>query len=218
MRVTVRLFAALRERAGRATIDLDLPDGATAADVWPGLGLGHEPPGLAVAVNQTYAGRDTRLADGDEVALIPPVSGGAVRDDVLVELSEAPLDLGAVVAQVADRGAGAVATFTGTVRATSRGRAVSWLEYEAYEAMAVSELRRIAGEAAERHGCLRVAVAHRTGRVGPGEPSVVVAVSAAHRAAALGACRDVIEELKRSVPIWKKERYADGEEWIGRGS
>lgn len=218
MQVTVRLFAALRERAGRGAIDLDLPDGATAADVWPGLALGDEPPGLAVAVNQAYAGRDTVLADGDEVALIPPVSGGAVSDDVLVALSAEPLDLGSVAARVADPGAGAVATFTGTVRDSSRGRPVSWLEYEAYEPMARAELERIAREAAGRNGCLRVAVAHRTGRVGLGEPSVIVAVSAAHRAAALTACREVIDELKRTVPIWKKERYADGEEWIGRGS
>jgi molybdopterin synthase catalytic subunit len=218
MRVTVLLFAALRERAGRGTVDLDLPDGATAADVWPGLELGDEPPGLAVAVNQAYARRDTALAEGDEVALIPPVSGGAVRDEVLVELSGAPLDLGAVVARVADPGAGGVATFTGTVRAHSRGRDVSWLEYEAYEPMAVAELRRIALEACRRHRCLHVAVAHRTGRVGLGAPSVIVAVSAAHRAAALEACREIIDELKHTVPIWKKERYTDGEEWIGRGS
>jgi molybdopterin synthase catalytic subunit len=95
---------------------------------------------------------------------------------------------------------------------------VSWLEYEAYEPLALAELQRISLEAARRNGCLRVAVAHRTGRVGLGEPSVIVAVSAAHRAAALTACREVIDELKRTVPIWKKERYADGEEWIGRGS
>jgi molybdopterin synthase catalytic subunit len=220
MQVTVRLFAALRERAGARVVELELPEGARAADVWPALELGPEPEGLAYAVNRAYSERSARLAAGDEVALIPPVSGGegSLEDAVSARLGEQPLDPGAVIAAVSRPGAGAVASFVGTVRERARGRAVEWLEYEAYDEMAVAELTRIGSAALRAHGCLAVAIEHRTGRVEIGEASVAIAVSAAHRAAALDACRDVIEALKRSVPIWKKERYADGEEWICQGS
>ncbi|MBX5473427.1 MAG: MoaD/ThiS family protein, partial [Thermoleophilia bacterium] len=128
MRVTVRLFAGLRERAGRSRVELE--DVARVEDVWPALGLGEEPDGLFYAVNREYVERGHELADGDEVALIPPVSGGACR------IVEGPLDLGAAVAEVADEDAGAIATFVGTVRRRSRGRDVIHLEYEAYEEMA----------------------------------------------------------------------------------
>jgi molybdopterin synthase catalytic subunit len=212
VRVTVKLFAGLRERAGTGEREIELPDGATVEDIWAALGLDEEPGGLLYAVNREYAGRGRALADGDEVALIPPVSGGAFR------LVEGPLDLEAVVAEATDEHAGAIATFQGTVRKQSRGRDVIALEYEAYSEMAEKVIAEIAAEAKERYDLCEVAVAHRLGRVEIGETSVVIAVSAPHRQDALAACRDVIDALKERVPLWKKELYVGGEEWIGRGS
>jgi molybdopterin converting factor subunit 1 len=212
VRVAVKLFAALREQAGLRERELELVDGARVDDVWPALGLGEEPRGLVYAVNRAYVDRDAPLSEGDEVALIPPVSGG----DFL--LSEAPLSLERVVTEVASDDAGAIATFVGTTRARSRGRDVVRLEYEAYEGMAESEMERIAGMLRERHDVLAVAIHHRVGRVEIGETSVVIAVAAAHRAAAFDACREAIDTLKQTVPLWKKELYVGGEEWIGQGS
>ena len=212
MRVAVRLFAGLRELAGTRVVELDLPAGAVAADVWPALDLGEEPAGLLVAINKSYAERGAVLTDGDEVALIPPVSGGAFR------LSELPLSLDDAVREVASDDAGAVATFTGTTRARSRGREVVRLEYEAYEGMAEAEMERIAADLKVRHSLIEVAIHHRVGIVGIGETSVVIAVSSAHRADALAACAEAIDTLKGSVPLWKKEIYVGGEEWIGQGS
>ncbi len=212
MKVAVRLFAGLRELAGTRGLELDLPAGAVAADVWPALDLGDEPAGLLVAINRSYAERGTVLAEGDEVALIPPVSGGAFR------LSELPLSLDDAVREVASDDAGAIATFTGTTRARSRGREVVRLEYEAYEGMAEAEMERIAADLKSRHSLIEVAIHHRVGVVGIGETSVVIAVSSAHRADALAACAEAIDTLKGSVPLWKKEIYVGGEEWIGQGS
>jgi MoaE-MoaD fusion protein len=210
VRVTIRLFAGLRERAGSARRELE--DVARVADVWARLDLGDEPAGLLYAVNREYAERDRELQDGDEVALIPPVSGGAFR------LSAEPLDLGAAVAEAASDEAGAIATFVGTVRSSSRGRVVDYLEYEAFEEMAEPLLERLAGELTAKHGLNAVAIHHRIGRVDIGEASVVIAVSAPHRAAALDACREAIDTLKTTIPLWKKEVYEGGEEWIGQGS
>jgi molybdopterin synthase catalytic subunit len=207
--VTVRLFAGLRERAGWARREVEA---ATVADVWPELGLGDEPEGLLYAVNREYAERDRELREGDEVALIPPVSGGSFL------LVAGPLDVAAVVREVEDPEAGAVASFVGTVRRSSRGRDVLHLEYEAYEEMAEPMLAGLGAELSERHGLCAVAIHHRLGRVEIGEASVVIAVSAPHRSAALDACREAIETLKTAIPLWKKEVYAGGEEWIGRGS
>jgi molybdopterin synthase catalytic subunit len=212
MKVAVRLFAALRERAGAREAALELDEGASVDDVWPALGLGEEPAGLVYAVNRAYVERGTPLADGDEVALIPPVSGGAFV------LSHDPLSLERAAAEVASDGAGAIATFVGTTRARSRGRDVIRLEYEAYEGMAEAEMARIASELRGRHDVIDVAIHHRVGPVEIGETSVVIAVSAAHRAAAFDACREAIDTLKQTVPLWKKELYVGGEEWIGKGS
>ena len=208
--IRVRVFAGLRERAGWSERELD--DVATVADVWPALGLGDEPAGLLYAVNQEYAPRDRELADGDEVALIPPVSGGAFR------LSAEPLDPNAAVAEVSVPEAGAVATFIGTTRVRSRGRTVQYLDYEAYAEMAEKVMAELAESLKAKHDLSEVAIHHRTGRVDIGAVSVVIAVSAPHRAAALAACAEAIDTLKETVPLWKKEVYEGGEEWIGKGS
>ncbi len=209
MTVTVRLFAGLRERAGWAQREIEAD---SVGEVWPMLGLGEEPGGLLYAVNREYAEPGQELRDGDEVALIPPVSGGAFR------VTEAPLSLEAAVAEVANERAGGIATFTGTVRRQSRGREVLYLEYEAYAEMAEDVMTQLAAELGETHDLCRIAIHHRVGRVELGEPSVVIAVSAPHRQDALAACREAIDRLKETVPLWKKEVYEGGEEWLGRGS
>jgi MoaE-MoaD fusion protein len=212
MRVRVRLFAGLRERAGAAERELELPPGSRVADVWAVLDLGPEPPGLLYAVDREYAQPDDLLTGGEEVGLIPPVSGGAFR------LTEDPIDVGAVIAEAADDAAGAVATFLGTVRERSRGREVLHLEYEAYEGMAERAMAEIAGSLGAKYDLCAVAITHRIGRVAIGETSVAIAVSAPHREDALAACKEAIDTLKAEVPLWKKEVYEGGEEWIGRGS
>ncbi len=208
----VRLFAGLRERAGSGSVEVELSEGAVVGDVWAALHLGDEPSGILFAVNRAYAERDHSLSEGDEVAVIPPVSGGDFR------LSEEPLSIDAAVTEVRSDDAGAIATFVGTTRRRSRGRDVLHLEYEAYEGMAEQVMAELADELTRRHDLCDVAIHHRVGRVEIGETSVVIAVSAPHRAGALAACREAIDELKVSVPLWKKEVYVGGEEWIGRGS
>ena len=212
MKVHVRLFAALRERAGAGALEIELGDGATVGDVWPALALGAEPAGLLYARNRAYVEPGEPLAAGDEVAVIPPVSGGGYR------LSGHPLSVESAVAEVRDDAAGAIATFVGTTRAHSRGRDVLHLDYEAYEGMAEQVMADLAAELTRRHQLCKVAIHHRVGRVDIGDMSVVIAVSAPHRSAALAACKDAIDELKVSVPLWKKETYVGGEEWIGQGS
>ena len=209
VRVTVRLFAGLRERAGWSQREIDAD---RVGDVWGALDLGDEPEGLLYAVNKEYAPVDTKLRDGDVVALIPPVSGGAFV------LTEEPVTLDAVVSEVATDEAGAIATFSGTARRHSRGRVVQYLDYEGYEGMAEEMMAKLADALKERYDVHEIAIHHRVGRVELGEPSVVIAVSAAHRADALAACKDAIDILKVEVPLWKKEVYEGGEEWIGRGS
>ena len=210
MPVTVRLFAGLRERAGWSQRELEGLE--RVGDVWPALELGEEPGGLLYAVNREYAEPGQELRDGDEIALIPPVSGGAFR------VTEEPLSLDAAVAEVADERAGGIATFTGTVRRQSRGREVLHLDYEAYAEMAEDVMAQLARDLHERYELCAVAIHHRVGTLGIGEASVAVAVSAPHRQNALAACKDAIDTLKETVPLWKKEVYDGGEEWIGRGS
>jgi MoaE-MoaD fusion protein len=206
------LFAALREQAGSSRLEIELPEGAAVGDVWGKLRLGDEPAGILFAVNRAYADRSSALEDGDEVAVIPPVSGGSFK------LSDERLSVDAAVAEVRTDAAGAIATFIGTTRRRSRERDVLHLEYEAYEGMAEQVMETLAEDLKRRHDLCEVAIHHRVGQVDVGDTSVVIAVSAPHRAAALAACREAIDELKVSVPLWKKEFYVGGEEWIGRGS
>ena len=194
----MKLFAALREQRGAREVELELADGSRVEAVWPALGLGDEPAGLVYAVNRSYATRDAVLTEGDEVALIPPVSGGAFL------LSDEPLSLELVASEVASDEAGAIATFVGTTRAQSRGREVVRLEYEAYAGMAEAEMERLAAELEERHELVAVAIHHRVGPVEIGEMSVVIAVSAPHREAAFAACKEAIDTLKQTVQLWKK--------------
>ena len=224
--VTVRLFAGLRERAGWGSRTVALAAPAQVADVWAALGLGDEPAGLLYAVDKEYVEQGAALAAGAEVALIPPVSGGAPGSPGDApgpalgpfRLTHEPIDPQQVIAAASDDEAGAVAAFLGTVRAHSRGRTVLYLDYEGYDGMAEKCMAEIAGELASRRGLTRVAMTHRLGRVEIGEPSVVIAVSSPHRADALAACHEAIDELKVRVPLWKKEVYEGGEEWIGQGS
>jgi molybdopterin synthase catalytic subunit len=210
VRVTVRLFAGLRERAGWSRREID--GVAQIGDVWTALDLGVEPPGLLYALNKSYVERDRKLADGDEGGLDP------TRLRRGVHAQRQPLSLEAVVEEVASEEAGAVATFVGTTRVHSRGRTVTLLEYEAYEGMAEQVMSEIADELTARYELCAIAIHHRIGRVGIGERSVVIAVSAPHRQDALAACKEAIDTLKERVPLWKKEVYVGGEEWIGRGS
>jgi molybdopterin converting factor subunit 1 len=205
--INVRLFAGLRERAGSDHIDVELPDGASVGELleaMAGTPVGElRPRQCVVAVNREYARPDAVLAAGDEVALVPPVSGG---DETVrrVRVTADPLDLAALSAAVRDPRAGAVVCFEGVTREVPR------LEYEAYAEMAEPRLRAIAAEEAERHGLCAVAVEHRTGTVSLGEPSVIVAASAAHRGEAFAGARAVIDRLKAEAPIWKVEVTEDG--------
>ena len=204
----------LRERAGASELTLELPEGARVGDALAALsGLAEGIP-LVMAVNREYAPEDRPLDPGDELALIPPVSGG--RDSGgRFRVQPDPLDPRAVEALVADPAAGATVTFLGTVRNHARGRTVVALEYEAYAPAAEKMLARIGDEIATRWGIERVAIVHRTGRLLVGETSVVISVAAAHRGEAFAACQFAIERLKEIVPIWKQEHYGDGAIWIG---
>jgi MoaE-MoaD fusion protein len=215
--VRALLFARLREQAGTDAVDLELPAGATVADAYDALRAARpsiEPERSAVrpARNQEFCEWDARLADGDEVAFIPPVSGGSGA--ALIEVTADPIDARRLEAAVASPGAGAICTFTGVVRDNSRGESVTHLEYEAYHGMAEREMAAIAAEIAERWPQARVAMVHRTGRLEIGEASVVVSVSCPHRGEAIAACKWGIDRLKESVPIWKKEFAASGASWI----
>jgi MoaE-MoaD fusion protein len=217
--VRVRLFARLRELAGFELESVQVPPDSTVADVYEAVRRSHpdfqvEQGSVRAALNQEFADWDEVVSNGDEVAFIPPVSGGAHVVGVLFEVTTEPLDARRVEQAVAHAGAGALCTFTGIVRDNSRGRSVTHLEYEAFVEMATQQMRHIADEIGERWPEARVAMAHRTGRLEIGEPSVVVSASAPHRAEAIAACKWGIDRLKETVPIWKKEHAADGTFWI----
>ncbi len=216
----VRLFARLREQAGTDTETLEVPAQSTVADVYHALRERHpalepELESVRPAVNQEFVDWDVVVGNDDEVVFIPPVSGGTANAvGVMFEVTTEPLDARRLEKAVAHSRAGAICTFTGIVRDTSRGRSVTHLEYEAFAEMAMAQMRRIAEEIGQKWPDARVAMIHRTGRLDIGEASVVVSVSAPHRAQAIDACRWGIDRLKESVPIWKKEHASDGTYWI----
>ena len=219
IKVRALLFARLREQAGVDRVELELAFGATAAAAYAELQRRH--PALEgrtelirPAVNEEFCSWSQALGDGDEVAFILPVSGGAEGAGALVELTTDVLDPRRLEAAVAHAGAGAICTFSGVVRDNSDGRTTRRLEYEAYNSMAEKQMRAIAAEIGEKWPEARVAFAHRTGTLEIGEASVVVSVSSPHRAEAIAACKWGIDRLKESVPIWKKEFFEDGEVWI----
>ncbi len=226
MRLKVRLFASLAEKAGAREITLaDLPDALTIGELKrelerrvPRLGaLAH----VSGVIGTTYAKDDQVVRAGDEVSLLPPVSGGAHDDDELERgvflLQHEPLDAGAITARVAHPAFGAVCSFVGMTRDHNRGQRVVQLDYEAFEAMTGPEMSRIFERCVVELGGerARMVCVHRLGTVRVGDPSVVIAVASPHRDAAFAACRFLIDELKRTLPIWKKEVYADGHHWIG---
>ena len=213
MTVTVRLFAILRERAGRDSVEIELPEGATVDDAFerlaaaPGLGelVGRMP--LRMAVNREYASAGTTIAPGDELAVIPPISGGAPRTHARV--TEEPVSAERLTAWVGDTAAGAIVTFQGVTRE------VASLDYESYREMAEERIASILADCVERHGLLAAAAEHRVGRVPRGEPGVVVAVSAGHREEAFAGAREAIDRIKAEAPIWKRELDATGAgEWV----
>jgi MoaE-MoaD fusion protein len=220
MQISVLYFAVFRERIGRDEETLELARGATVEHAIDALAARH--PAIATlrgrfrcAVNQELRGDDHVLADRDELALIPPVAGGAGARHVA--LLDAPLSLDRCIAAVAGPGMGGVVTFTGMVRRHSRGTLVDHLEYEAYAAMAERELARICDELEAEVVGVQLAVEHRVGRLEVGDLAVVIAAAAPHRAEAFTACRALIDRLKDRVPIWKKEVGEDGAEWVGLG-
>jgi molybdopterin synthase catalytic subunit len=237
MRVRVRLFAIQRELVGAREVALDLSDGADVAAAWAALVAAH--PSLApgrdsvrYARNGEYADPATTLADGDELAVIPPVSGGAAAGSRILELRGEPFGadiLAELTARLATTGDGAAVGFLGMTRATPgtpapgqeveaarhAGRDVESLEYEAHDTMAVAVLEQIADEIGARFGVDRLAIVHRTGEVPLGEASIAVVAVAPHRGAAFDAARYAIDETKARAPIWKAERFRDGHVWIG---
>ena len=215
MHVTVKLFGSVREALGVKELGVELAAGARVQDLRELLGREHRifrdlGDRLAASVNFDVVPADTALCEGDEVAFLPPVAGGAGR----CTLSERPLLPDEVVARVSGPGMGGLVSFTGAVRDHARGKDIRYLEYEAYPGMAEREMERICDEAERRWPGSRVAIAHRVGHLEVGELAVVVAAAAAHRDAAFAACRFAIDTLKQTVPIWKKEFATDGAWWV----
>jgi len=217
MKVKVRLFAHYREIAGLGETTLELPEDARLADAQRALEAAFpelELSGGMAAVNEELARPETPLHEGDELAFLPPVSGGA--PDELLELTEEPLEdrLGELVRWATAPAYGAVVSFAGTTRSPNKGREVRYLEYEAYSPMAQKTLGRIAAELRQRWDLGRIAIVHRTGRVYPAETSLLIVVSSAHRPEAFAAARQALERIKKVLPIWKKEYLDDGEVWV----
>lgn len=217
--VRVHLFAAYREVAGVADIDIEVPSPATPAAAWAALLARH--PALArraapaFAVGDEYVTADHPLRPGDEVAMIPPVSGGAEGERIHIALVTDPISIDELLAAVRDTHAGAIALFLGSVRQNQGGLQVRHLDYEAHASMARSEMRKIAEAACQRWPIRAIGIVHRTGRLQVGEASVAIAVSTPHRKDAFEAGRFAIDKLKVTVPIWKKEVWDGGEVWIG---
>jgi len=207
--VTIRLFAILRERAGAREVTLELPDGARVADAIGALSEVAAGLPLVMAVNREYAPEDRVLEPGDELALVPPVSGGAATPSrAHARVTEEPLSADALLARVRDPRAGATVTFSGVTREVER------LEYEAYAEMAEERIASIVAEAIEAHGLCAAACEHRVGAVALSEPSVIVACSSPHRGEAFAGAREIIDRVKAEAPIWKREVDGDEERWV----
>jgi molybdopterin synthase catalytic subunit len=218
MRVRVLYFAVVRERLGRDEEELELAVSADVRAAWAELERRHPElaglrPVVKLAVNEEFAAGERVLADGDVIAIIPPVAGGSG----VFRVSDEALSLDEVVGAVTTEEHGGVVTFSGVVRRQSRGKRIVRLEYEAYRPMAERKMAEIGAQLAVEYPGVRVAIVHRVGKLAVGDVAVVIAASAPHRAAAFDACRAAIDRLKESVPIWKKEIAEDGEEWIGLG-
>ena len=209
------LFAGLREAVGRKELVLELPAEMSVAQVLAEAereapAIGRHRNSVIVSLNQERASLDAVVSDGDELALLPPVSGGSERPWV----QAAPLSMDALLAEVEGPEFGGIATFTGVVRNQSRGEDIEHLEYEAYEPMAEGEMRKIVSRARKRWPEVRIAISHRVGRLEIGDAAVMIAAAAPHRAEAFDACRFAIDALKQSVPIWKKEFAESGTYWV----
>ena len=222
MNIKVIFFAVLRQLVGLREVELVLPEGSTVQDLKDHLESEHEAlqgmmERVAIAVNQEYATPESALSDADEVALLPPVAGGSGIEEQHIQVKETPLDLSEVSDLVQNESGGAIVTFTGIVRRQSKGRVVERLDYEAYGAMAVKEMQKIASEIRKQWPGAEVAIHHRIGSLGVGELAVVIAVCTPHRQEAFDACSYAIERLKERVPIWKHEFFTDGSHWVGWG-
>ena len=222
MRVRVLFFGMLKDRMGKSSDLLELPDGASIRDLLAHYEtevprLKESLPALAVAVNQVYASPEAKLKAGDEVALLPPVSGGSANETVqparYASIVRNPIDSQQVLNSIKRGEDGAALVFEGVVRNQSRGRKTRYLEYEAYEEMALQQMESLAAQALTQFQIRHVAIVHRLGHLEIGETSVLIAVASAHRAAGFDACRWLIDSLKRTVPIWKKEYFEDGAVW-----
>ena len=214
MQIRVLFFGVLKDLAKRSEEMLTLPEGAIVIDVLRHYQsqipqLQNHGSSLAISVNQEYAGLETPLKSGDEVALLPPVSGGAPRCAIVRE----KIDTRQVLDKIKRPEDGAAAVFEGIVRDNTRGRRTLYLDYEAYEAMALKQMESLAEQALSQFKVRDVAIVHRLGRLEIGETSVLIVAASAHRAAAFDACRFLIDTLKRTVPIWKKEHFEDGVVW-----
>ncbi len=222
MRVRVLFFGMLKDLCGKASDALDLPDGSTVGDVLADYAakfpqLKASLPSLATAVNQQYAGPDTVLKSNDEIALLPPVSGGLGEGSAgrgcQASIVRTKIDTEQILANLKREDDGAAVVFEGVVRNQTRGRRTLYLDYESYEDMALQEMESLADQALKQFPVRDVALIHRLGRLEIGETSVLIVVASPHRAAAFDACRWLIDTLKRKVPIWKKEYFEDGAVW-----
>jgi molybdopterin synthase catalytic subunit/molybdopterin converting factor small subunit len=224
MQVRVLPFGVLKDWLGAGAATVELPPGSTVAQLLAHLSAGRPARalrGIAVSVNAEFAAATEMLREGDEVGLLPPVSGGAARaaelpdelDGEQAALTREPIDAAKLAAEAKRGEDGAVVVFDGMVRNNSRGRQTLYLDYEAYEEMALRQMRALAREARTRFGVRQVSMVHRLGRLAVGETSVLIVVASAHRAEAFEACRWLIDTLKKTVPVWKKETFADGAVW-----
>ncbi len=226
MRLRVLFFGMLKDLVGRSAEEIDLPEGASLGAVFDRYASAHPrlrelAPSIVAARNQEFAGPGTALHDGDEVAFLPPVSGGSDPEPLELEsgghyfaITRHPIDTREIIARILTGGDGAVVTFEGVVRNNTKGRPTLYLDYECYEAMALKMMAQIGCEIAGSHAITRIAMVHRLGRMLIGETSVAIIVTAPHRRAAFEASLEGINRLKKLVPIWKKEHFEDGEVWV----